>query len=98
MISWAPESALTPTATSGGAKDAWVTQFTVAAATRPSLASLVKTYSPYGIMRSAVFLASASILSSLNFLESPAPPPCERGPGIDSKLAIPGEAVKPHAL
>jgi hypothetical protein len=45
-----------------------VTQFTVAAATRPSLASLVKTYSPYGIMRSAVFLASASILF---LLESP---------------------------
>ena len=46
MMSCAPESAFTPTTTRGGAKDAWVTQFTVAAATRPSLASLVKTYSP----------------------------------------------------
>ena len=80
MMSCAPESALTPTTTKGGAKDAWVTQFTVAAATRPSLASLVKMYSPYGIMRSAVFLASASIRSSSILVETPAPPPCGHGP------------------
>jgi hypothetical protein len=36
MTSWAVESAFTPTATSGGSNDACVTQFTVAAATRPS--------------------------------------------------------------
>jgi len=35
-IAWAPESAFTPTTTSGGVNDAWVTQFTVAAAIPPS--------------------------------------------------------------
>ena len=37
------ESALTPTTTSGGAKEACVTQFTVAAATASSLPLAVRT-------------------------------------------------------
>jgi hypothetical protein len=45
MRAWACESALTPTATSGGSNDACVTQFTVAAATRSPLAA-VSTYRP----------------------------------------------------
>jgi hypothetical protein len=37
ITAWAPESAFTPTATSGGANEACVTQFTVAAATPDGL-------------------------------------------------------------
>ena len=43
MSPCACESVLTPTTTSGGSNEAWVTQFTVAAATRPSLAAAVRT-------------------------------------------------------
>src|SRR5262249_39779527 len=45
MTWWAWESAVTPTATRGGANDAWVTQFTVAAAV-PDALSAVRTYRP----------------------------------------------------
>src|SRR4029450_13118503 len=61
MMACAPESVFTPRTTRGGAKAAWVTQLTVAAATAPFLPSAVKTYRPYGIIRSAVFLASSFI-------------------------------------
>ena len=40
---WAWESVFTPTTTSGGANEAWVTQFTVAAATASSLPRAVRT-------------------------------------------------------
>jgi hypothetical protein len=43
MSAWACESAFTPTATRGGANDACVTQFTVAAATVSSLPFAVST-------------------------------------------------------
>src|SRR5712691_3321736 len=59
IMACAPESVFTPKTTRGGAKAAWVTQFTVAAATAPFLPSAVRTYSPYGIIRKAVFLASS---------------------------------------
>src|SRR5580765_8263012 len=65
MAACVPESAFTPTTTSGGANDACVTQFTVAAAMLPSLPCAVSTYNPYGIMRKAVFFALGSM-----------PPPC----------------------
>src|SRR5215813_12347787 len=61
MMAWAPESVFTPRTTRGGVKADWVTQLTVAAATAPFLPSAVKTYRPYGIIRSAVFLASSFI-------------------------------------
>src|SRR5690348_11050068 len=47
---------LTPTATRGGLNDVWVTQFTVADATSSPLRA-VNRNSPYGMRRSAVFLA-----------------------------------------
>src|SRR5215467_11879648 len=61
MMACAPESVFTPRTTRGGVNAAWVTQLTVAAATAPFLPSAVKTYRPYGIIRSAVFLASSFI-------------------------------------
>src|SRR5919109_3737595 len=67
MMACAPESVFTPKTTRGGAKAAWVTQLTVAAATAPFLPSAVKTYRPYGIIRNAVFLAS-SFITHLSFL------------------------------
>src|SRR5712692_897479 len=65
MMACAPESVFTPKTTRGGAKAAWVTQLTVAAATAPSLPSAVKTYRPYGIIRNAVFLASSFMDTAL---------------------------------
>src|SRR5919204_5198590 len=66
MSGCACESVFTPTTTSGGSKATCVTQFTVAAATRPPLLSAaVRTYRPYGIIRSAVFFALASISNPL---------------------------------
>src|SRR5439155_8698822 len=69
MTACAPESVFTPKTTRGGAKAAWVTQLTVAAATAPFLPSAVKTYRPYGIMRNAVFLASSFIDSPPLYFE-----------------------------
>src|SRR5207244_10146059 len=46
MSAWAPESAFTPMAISGGSNEAWVTQLTAAAATRPSGWAAVSTYMP----------------------------------------------------
>jgi hypothetical protein len=43
MSGWACESTLTPTTTSGGSNATCVTQFTVAAATRPLLSAAVRT-------------------------------------------------------
>src|SRR5262250_998919 len=66
MSGCACESVFTPTTTSGGSNATCVTQFTVAAATRAALLSAaVRTYSPYGIIRSAVFFALASISNPL---------------------------------
>src|SRR3989440_3438256 len=66
MSGCACESVFTATTTSGGSKATCVTQFTVAAATRPPLLSAaVRTYMPYGIIRSAVFFALASISNPL---------------------------------
>src|ERR671937_923607 len=66
MSGCACESVFTPTTTSGGSKATCVTQFTVAAATRPPpLSAAVRTYRPYGIIRSAVFFAFASISNPL---------------------------------
>src|SRR5499427_8720581 len=69
MMACAPESVFTPKTTRGGAKAAWVTQLTVAAATAPFLPSAVKTYRPYGIIRNAVFLASSFIDSPPLYFE-----------------------------
>src|SRR5947209_9288998 len=66
MSGCACESVFTPTTTSGGSNATCVTQFTVAAATRlPLLSAAVRTYRPYGIIRSAVFLALASMSNPL---------------------------------
>lgn len=46
MMACTWESAFTPTTTSGGSKAVCVTQFTVAAVTRPSFACAVRTYRP----------------------------------------------------
>ena len=63
LMCWCvPESALTPTATSGGENDVCVSQLTVAAPTScPSWLLVVSTYMPYGIIRSAVFFAASSM-------------------------------------
>src|SRR6266511_222879 len=51
------------TATSGGLKELWVTQFTVPDATSSPFFD-VRMKSPYGIIRRAFFLASSSIVLS----------------------------------
>ncbi len=43
MSAWPAESVLTPTTTSGGSNEAWVTQLTVPAEMRPSLCAAVRT-------------------------------------------------------
>src|SRR4029453_2306472 len=88
MMACAPESVFTPRTTRGGAKAAWVTQLTVAAATAPFLPSAVKTYRPYGIIRNAVFLASSSI-THLSLSRRQILPPFPTGgksPGIADQI------------
>src|SRR5262245_55490179 len=57
-------SCLIATATNGGLNEVWVTQFTVPEATSSPFLAVSKN-SPYGILRSAFFLACSSISPSL---------------------------------